>query len=136
VGLEVDMNKISFWKPVPLPPVQRFDFIAFDLLPLGSLKEVSECLLDIPHMFSLPSMPWEEARDRFFWDVDTGVFLSAAPESGFKPGMVITLPAQVHIGPRQLYRLYLHVFEHFGTIMLDEERHEFLTPMQYKKFRM
>lgn len=130
------MTKFSFWKPIPLPPIQRFDFIAFDLLPFGNLHEVSECMLDIPHMLSYPSMPWEEAADRFFWDVDSGVFLKAAPESGFKPGMVISIPAEAHINSKQMYRLYLHIFEHFGSIMLDEERHEFLTPMHYKKFRL
>lgn len=127
------MNRISFWKPVPLPPLHRIDFVAFDLQPLGGLKDVSEQLLDIPKMYPCPTLPWEESLDRFYWDVESGVFLTAAPESGFMSGMVITIPAKVSVNPRTLYRLYLHVFEQFGSILLDEEKHEFMTPQQYKR---
>lgn len=124
--------RFSFWKPEPLPEIPLIAVV--NLIPLGKLQNVASAVLDIPKTVLMPSWPWEESVVNIFWEVERGALLRISTESGsICPGQVLTIPVESHVSYRTFYRLYIHVFEQFGTIVLHELSHKFMTPMQYKK---
>jgi hypothetical protein len=125
----------SFWKPEPLPPKDA-TILPIELISLGTLNDVAEKLLDVPHMAAVAKAPWEEMAVptlQLRWDVDQGVILQIRAEQGPpKPGEVLTINAKSATPTRTFYRLYVQIYEQFGATVLDEKVHEFLTPREFK----
>lgn len=126
----------SFWKPDPIPPKDA-GILPIELHSLGSLNDVAEKLLDVPHMTQIPPNPWdkiEPTKDvRLLWEVDKGVVLKIHIEQGPpKPGEVLTIDARSSAPERAFYRLYVQIFEQFGATLLDEQVHQFFTPKEFR----
>jgi hypothetical protein len=125
----------SFWKPEPLPPKDS-TILPIELCSLGTLSNVAEKLLNVPHMHAVPPAPWDEKPGvslNLMWDVEDGVMLKARTEQGPpKPGEVLTIHARADVAEKIFYRLYVQIFEQFGATVLDEKCHEFLTPREFR----
>lgn len=131
---ESGLVRFSFWKPEPLPPKDS-TILPIELMSLGKLSNVSAKLLDIPHMSELPPAPWErDAQNvQLHWSCEAGVVLRVKMEQGPpKPGEVLTIEAASKTPEKTFYRLYVQIYEQFGATVLDERRHEFLTPREFR----
>jgi hypothetical protein len=126
----------SFWKPEPLPPKDA-TILPVELISLGTLNDVAEKLLDVPHMSAVAKAPWDTDLAtptlQLRWEVDQGVILQIRAEQGPpKPGEVLTINARCAAPTKIFYRLYVQIYEQFGATVLDEKVHEFLTPREFK----
>ena len=130
-----ERSQYSFWKPEPVPPKDA-TILPVELFSLGKLATVSEKLLDIPHMCGMPVAPWEGPAEQNLclrWECDAGVVLKVRIEQGPpRPGEVLTIEARSKAPEKIFYRLYVQIYEQFGVTVLDEKRHEFLTPREFR----
>jgi len=132
---ESGLVRFSFWKPDPLPP-KDCTILPIELCSLGTLTVVAEQLLEVPHMHEVPAAPWDEKPAlslHLKWDVEDGVVLKVRTEQGPpKPGEVLTIQTQSVVPEKIFFRLYVQIFEQFGATVLDEKKHEFLTPKEFR----
>ncbi len=130
-----ELARYSFWKPEPLPPKDS-SILPVELISLGLLSSVAEKLMEVPRMARVKPGPWvKEAAEsiNLLWEVDAGVILKVRTEQGPpKPGEVLTITAQNAAPEKTFYRLYVQIFEQLGVTVLDEKRHEFITPREFR----
>lgn len=123
----------TFWKTSPISLGEKTDKVVTDLLdpndhqhivathlaPLGPVNEVCQVLLTIPKTFACFDAV-DQRCISLLWAVDQGVILSFKTEEEFGPGGVFSILAKSRVSEKAFFRLYVQVYERFGTILLDD----------------
>lgn len=108
---------ITFWKP------ELVDDVSVKVLPIGPAPKVASGLLDIPqmHVFLCPLTFYGYVS--FLWDVGHGTTLAMRDEPEFGNGGVFSIMIMDphRISRREMYRLYVQMFELFGVTLLGDK---------------
>src|SRR5258708_7342606 len=127
-----EISRYSFWKPHPIPT--EGVIAPVDLVPLGPMSVVANKLMEVSGIIRCPVLPWLSSIS-MFWESNVGrVSLGIRPEQGPpKPGEVIMISVQSAVPARAFYLLYVQVFEQLDVILLDEQAHRFVSPVEFRK---
>lgn len=133
-----EMSFYSFWKPEAIPPKEN-KLAYVNLLPLGSINEVSQRLFRMPHIrgaIHSPALISKMPVIQVLWTCGSGVVLHIRPEyidGKSDDSKVMMISAASAVSDELFYKLYVLINEHFGLVVFDETQHEFITLADFKK---
>lgn len=100
-------------------------------MPFGPPEYVLEQMLTIPHARRLPGCLLAE---RVLWPSGKGIILEFGEDmTTIAPGEVISISIMSSVVDKDLFRLYVQVFERLAATLLVEKNGMFLTPREFKK---
>jgi hypothetical protein len=120
-------RRVSFWNPYPVPTNDEKLTVECDLKSIGTKDQITEKLTRIPNLVRISSI---DTAIKFFWKAKGGVFLYfiAQPD-----GDVPCINANSFVPDKTLFRLYVMLYEHLETILLDESSHKFYTVKDFRE---